>query len=107
MCIAETPMRKVTQRLQARLSDAVRQFWAVRDQQASKQGGDDTDAKDRGERGAVTGGKHIDGFILLVHQLLIEAGLSGATIYCKARPADEAQIRKKKRVTGDPPLCTQ
>jgi hypothetical protein len=100
-------MKRVTKKLRARLSEAVKQFWTVREQQARKQGGDDTRAKDRGARGAVTGGKHIDGFIRLLYQLLVEAGLSGATIFCKARPAGEVQVRKKKRVEGDPPLCTQ
>jgi Restriction endonuclease XhoI len=100
-------MTDVTARLKARLSEAIKQFWAVRDQQGTRQGGDNTDAKDRGTRSAVTGGKHIDGFIRLVTQLLVEAGISGATIYCKARPVDEVQVRKKKRESDDPPLCTQ
>jgi hypothetical protein len=100
-------MTEVTERMQARLTEAVKHFWAVRDQQASKQGADDTDAKDRGARSAVTGGKHIDGFIRLVYELLVEAGLSGATIYCKARPPGEVQARKRKRAPGDPPLYTK
>jgi len=78
----------------------------VRGQQANKQGGAAED-KDRGARGAVTGGKQLDGFIRLVCDLLVEAGVSGATIYCRARPKGEVQVRKKKRDPGDPPLCTQ
>src|SRR5438874_1677517 len=62
-------MTDVTERLKARQSDAVKHFWTVRDQQATRQGGDDTEARDRGARSAVTGGKHIDGFIRLVYQL--------------------------------------
>jgi hypothetical protein len=100
-------MAKVTKKLQARLREAVKHFWTVRDQQARKQGGDDSKARDRGARSAVTGGKHIDGFIRLVFQLLVEAGLSGATIYCKARPADEVRVGKKKHGAGGPPLGTR
>jgi hypothetical protein len=61
------------------LRKAIRHFWEVRLQQASKQGGEVAAAKDRGERGAVTGGKQMDGFLKLVHALLLEAGLTSAT----------------------------
>jgi hypothetical protein len=100
-------MTDVTERFRARLSEAVKHFWTVRDQQASKQGGESIESKDRGSRGAVTGGKHIDGFIRLVYQLLVKAGLSSAAIYCKARPTGEVQTRKRKRAEGDPPAGTQ
>ena len=100
-------MPGTSKRLKIRLSNAVKHFWSVRAQQANRQGSEDTGAKDRGARAAVTGGKHIDGFILLVYQLLVEAGLSGATIYCKARPADEVRLKRKERLPGDPPMCTQ
>jgi hypothetical protein len=42
--------------LKPRLSAAIKQFWTVRAHQATKQGGDASEAKDRGERSAVTGG---------------------------------------------------
>src|SRR5579883_2375109 len=100
-------MSDLSEKLKGRLSEAVRHFWSVREKQASKQGGADAAAKDRGARGAVTGGKHIDGFIRLVCDLLVESGLSGATIYCKPRAADEAPAKRKKRAQGGPPPNTK
>jgi hypothetical protein len=50
------------------LRDAVRHFWLTRQRQSTRQGG--TDDRDRGTRGAVTGGKQMDGFVRLVRNLL-------------------------------------
>ncbi|HEV3342343.1 MAG TPA: hypothetical protein VG125_18380 [Pirellulales bacterium] len=47
--------------LEKHLRAAVKYFWAVRQRQARSQGGEVSDAKDRGQRGAVTGGKQMDG----------------------------------------------
>src|SRR5262249_25069204 len=44
-----------------------------RQQQSKRQG--DTDDRDRGARGAVTGGKQMDGFVRLVHRLLTDANV--------------------------------
>ncbi len=44
------------------LSDAVKHFWFIREDQAKKQGSA-TGEKDYGSRGSVTGGKQLDGFI--------------------------------------------
>jgi len=93
--------------LRSELGMAIRGFWLTRDGQANKQGAGDPLAKDRGQRGAVTAGKHFDGIVGLIFRLLITAGVSGATIYCRARPSDEVAVKKKKRSTSDPPLCTQ
>jgi hypothetical protein len=73
-------MNNLLEGLERRLKEAVRTFWATRAGQSEKQGGDGGD-KDRGDRGAVTGGKHLDGFRELVALLLEEAGLKRATIY--------------------------
>jgi hypothetical protein len=65
--------------LEARVAAAVKYFWSTRSQQSASQeaGGN----PDRGERGAVTAGGHIDGFVRLTRDLLLEAGLS-KTIVC-------------------------
>ncbi len=60
--------------LDRRLRGAVKHFWATRQTQSRKQGGGEGD-KDRGDRSAVTGGKHLDGFRDLVCALLEEAAL--------------------------------
>lgn len=63
-----------------RVSKAVRYFWEVRTRQHEKQGAA-TGKKDAGNRRAVTGGKHLDGFINLLRELLAEAGLPDTAIH--------------------------
>jgi hypothetical protein len=78
------------------LAEAIRQFWSVRKQQARKQGRGKKRAKDRGTRGAVTGGKQMNGFIRLVADVLVAAGLNSATIYCKSRTELPGWYRPEK-----------
>ena len=47
------------------LADAVKHFWRTRANQHERQGGT-TGQKDAGDRAAVTGGKHADGFVNLI-----------------------------------------
>jgi hypothetical protein len=58
------------------LANAVRLFWTQRGQQAKGQA-----SKGDQDRGAVTGGEHLDGFRALVAELLIVSGLQRATVY--------------------------
>lgn len=67
---------------EARLSKAVQHFWRIRAQQDKRQGAI-TGRRDAGSRSAVTGGKHLDGFINLLAHLLREAGLPDSTIHTK------------------------
>lgn len=66
-----------------RVAMAVQYFWRVRTQQHEKQGSA-TGKKDAGNRRAVTGGKHLDGFIRLLTELLSEAGLPDSKIHTSA-----------------------
>jgi hypothetical protein len=69
--------------LQQRVTEAVKHFWQTRSAQHKKQvraGG----TRDQGARGAVTGGKQLDGFIRLVAALLEEAGVPDHTIYARS-----------------------
>lgn len=59
---------------------AVRHFWLTRDKQSQNQGVS-TGRKDAGLRTAVTGGKHLDGFVELCRDLLIEAGLDKSDVH--------------------------
>lgn len=93
-------MTTMLERLEEQLREAVAHFWSERDKQAQRQGGKDRKKKDRGSRGAVTGGKHIDGFIRLIFNLLVEAGLSGATICCRARPVAEEAAGGRTQLPG-------
>jgi len=70
--------------LEARLRAAIRRFWMTRGSQSEKQGRGAGD-RDRGDRRAVTGGKHLDGFRQLVATLLEEAGLQRATFYWRMK----------------------
>lgn len=65
---------------EARLAKAVQHFWRIRTRQQKNQGAS-TGKKDTGNRSAVTGGKHLDGFINLLAGLLAEAGLPDSTIH--------------------------
>jgi hypothetical protein len=81
--------------LDQRLQKAVRDFWATRGSQAERQGGGVSD-KDRGDRSAVTAGKHLDGFRELVAALLEEAGLQRATIYWRKKTELPGWFRAEK-----------
>ncbi|HUW83285.1 MAG TPA: PaeR7I family type II restriction endonuclease [Phycisphaerae bacterium] len=69
----------MTDDLRAKVSRAVAHFWRTRDRQLKNQGSK-TGQRDSGTRGAVTGGKQLDGFIKLVRELLTGAGLPDAAI---------------------------
>lgn len=66
------------------LGKAVRAFWTTRDSQRDRQGLA-SGHKDAGNRGAVTGGKHADGFVRLISAILRDAGLSGVSVEKHAR----------------------
>lgn len=66
-----------------RVAKAIQHFWKVRIEQQTNQGST-TDEKDYGTRGAVTGGKHLDGFITLLAELLSEAGLPDHAIHSRS-----------------------
>ncbi len=67
--------------LAKKVSTAVRHFWTTREHQQQNQG-KVTGRRDYGSRGAVTGGKQLDGFVQLVRSLLVESGLSGESVHC-------------------------
>jgi len=56
------------------LGKAVKHFWATRGKQQKRQG-ESSGSKDRGNRGAVTGGAQMDGFVKLVRGILVSAGI--------------------------------
>ena len=70
--------------LQSRLGDAVKHFWQTRTSQQQRQGSV-SGQRDYGNRTAVTGGKQLDGFVLLVTELLVDCGLPDADVYTKKR----------------------
>src|SRR6266436_7434324 len=61
------------------LAKAVQHFWQIRGTQKKRQGGK-TGRKDAGNRGAVTGGKHADGFVRLIAAIVKDAALQNVEI---------------------------
>ena len=70
--------------LQDRVRAAVSHFWRTRRRQSQKQGRG-TGKKDYGSRGAVTGGKQIDGFIRLLADLVVESGIARKCIHLEKK----------------------
>ncbi len=66
------------------LTRAVRHFWSTRSAQQSSQGGLGG-TKDAGSRGAVTGGKHADGFVEMIAAIVKNAGLKDFEIRFEAK----------------------
>ena len=64
-----------------RAHDAVKVFWKRREKARAKKA--QTGQSDQGERGSVTGGKNMDGFIDLVVDLVNANGLPNASIHRK------------------------
>ncbi len=88
-------MAEILADLELKLAKAVRRFWTLRGKQATKQG-EATGDKDRGDRSAVTAGKHLDGFRELVAGLLIASGLKRATVYWRKRTELPGYFRAEK-----------
>lgn len=88
-------MSDVLADLDRRLIAAIVQFWQQRGKQSKRQGGKNRD-KDRGNRSAVTGGKHLDGFRELIATILEAAGLQRATIYWRERTELPGWFRAEK-----------
>ena len=72
--MAETP--STLAELRKHVPDAVKFYWQTRSKQLQKQRA--TGGSDQGLRSAVTGGAQMDGFIKLLTQLVIEAGIDRA-----------------------------
>lgn len=65
--------------VEKQLGLAIKHFWQMRGKQHKRQGSL-TGAKDAGNRAAVTGGKHADGFVKLIAAILKDAGLKDVSI---------------------------
>lgn len=81
--------------LESDVRNAVRHFWRTRTDQSSKQ--TLAEARDRGSRAAVTGGKQMDGFVRLVRRLLIEAKVPESCIAIDKRVELPGWFRAEKK----------
>lgn len=68
----------MTNSLETRVQKAVMAFWSTKAKQSKNQG--KSSGKDRGNRSAVTGGKHLDAFVDLFRDVLVESGVSRDSI---------------------------
>ena len=84
------------QDLEKRVSKAVRHFWTTRNRQAKNQGSSGGQ-KDRGARSAVTGGAHMDGFVKLTRELLLEAGVPKSAIFSNQKLDLPGYFRPEKK----------
>jgi hypothetical protein len=66
------------------LAKAVQYFWRIRAKQHKRQGSR-SGQKDAGNRAAVTGGKHADGFVRLIAGIVKDAGLRNVQIHIAER----------------------
>lgn len=64
------------------IKQAVRHFWIARSDQTARQGLG-SGIRDAGARGAVTGGKQMDGFVRLIRDLLVECGIPATSLHCE------------------------
>jgi hypothetical protein len=70
--------------IESRVREAVKLSWLTREKQSQDQGGK-TGRKDAGLRAAVTGGKHLDGFIQIYRDLFASAGLPEVHVFWQER----------------------
>jgi hypothetical protein len=82
-------------RIESGITKAVRHFWQTRSGQARRQ--QDAGRSDQGSRGAVTGGKQMDGFVLLVRHIIKDAGLSGNCIHTSTSLELPGYFRPEKK----------
>lgn len=82
--------------LDERLRSAIRHFWKQRSRQARQQGLA-SGVKDAGSRAAVTGGRHLDGFVDLCRQLLLEAGIRESNIFWRKQLELPGYFRPEKK----------
>ena len=81
--------------LDQKIRNAIKFFWSTRDGQILRQVADE--AQGQGNRGAVTGGKQLDGFIKLIKQILIENGIEDEHIFCNTKLELPGYYRPSKK----------
>ncbi len=81
--------------MEAGVRNAIRHFWRTRTDQSSRQ--TIADARDRGSRAAVTGGKQMDGFVRLVRDLLLSSKVPESCIAVDKRIELPGWFRAEKK----------
>jgi Restriction endonuclease XhoI len=73
------PEQKLLENLTQAVSEAVKVYWSTRESQTQKQKA--TGGADQGFRSAVTGGAQMNGFVQLITNLVIEAGVDRSAVH--------------------------
>ena len=81
--------------LEDRIASAVESFWATRNNQITRQSQFGT--HDQGNRGAVTGGKQLAGFVELVKEVLIQNNVPERCIFIDANLELPGYFRPNKK----------
>lgn len=79
--------------VEKKLSEGVKHFWETRGSQKDRQG-QDSGIKDAGNRAAVTGGKHADGFVNLIDAIVRDAELPNIKLLV------HTSVRKHRTLPG-------
>ena len=85
----------IPQNVENEVKEAVRFFWNTRDGRISRQEAN-TD-RNQDNRGAVTGGKQLDGFLELIKRILIENGISESIIFTNRKLELPGYYRPSKK----------
>lgn len=72
-------MTKIIANLENNISNAVAHYWQTRKLQTERQ--KNKGFSDAGSRSAVTGGAQMDGFIHLLTEIIVEAGMNGKCVF--------------------------
>lgn len=88
-------MPPILKNLDSRIKKAVSSYWLTRASQSKKNA--KFGKKDRGTRGEVTGGKHMDGFAALVKDILVENGLPEAEVFLSKKLVIPGFFRATKK----------
>lgn len=82
-------------RVASGLNKAIAHFWNTRDGQARRQ--QDAGRSDQGARGAVTGGKQMDGFVSLVRDIIKAGGMSYKCVHSSTSLELPGYFRPEKK----------
>ena len=86
---------QIPEEIEKRITDAIRYFWTTRTGQISRQNAHGV--KDQGNRGAVTGGKQLDGFVSLIFDLLVLNGVPKQCIFTDSNLELPGYFRPNKK----------
>lgn len=86
---------RIPNNINERIANAVDFFWKTRSGQISKQ--NSFGMRDLGNRGAVTGGKQLDGFVELIFELLVLNGVPERCIYTNSNLELPGYYRPNKK----------